>query len=160
MRGRSDLLDRTFRIAVLLKGLDGLAEIVGGTILLFVSPVAINRFVEAVTRNELSQDPHDFVATHLLHTAHGLHGTSLVFGAIYLLSHGVVKIVLVAAVLANRLWAYPWLIAFLVAFVFYQLYRIAVRVTFGMVGLTVFDAIVVWLTVREYQRVRARSRPA
>ena len=74
------------------------------------------------------------------------------FGAAYLLTHGLVKIVLVGALLRNKLWAYPWMIAVLVAFIGYQLYRIAVGPTAGMVALTIFDAVIVWLTRREYTR--------
>jgi uncharacterized membrane protein len=57
----------------------------------------------ALTQHELSEDPHDFLAAHLLHAAGGLTGSALRFGAAYLLSHGLVKIVLVAAVLRNKL---------------------------------------------------------
>ena len=78
-----------------------------------------------LTQGELSEDPHDFIATHLLHTANGLTGDAVLFGAIYLLIHGLVKIVLVVALLLNKLWAYPWMIAVLLLFIGYQLYRIA-----------------------------------
>jgi uncharacterized membrane protein len=33
-----DLLDRTFAIGILLKGLDGVLELIGGALLLVVSP--------------------------------------------------------------------------------------------------------------------------
>jgi uncharacterized membrane protein len=152
------LLDRSFEIGVALKGLNGAVELVGGVVLLAVSPATINRVAVALTRQELSEDPHDFVATHVLHTAHGLHGSTLAFGAIYLLLHGLVKVVLVTALLLNKLWAYPWMIAFLVVFIGYQLYRIAVRTTAGLVGLTIFDAVVAWLTYREYRKQIAAGR--
>jgi hypothetical protein len=104
-----------------------------------------------LTAHELSEDPHDLIARYLLHTtAHLSHGTT-VFGAIYLLSHGIAKIVLVALVLKDKLWAYPWLIGLLLAFIAYQLYRItAVHFSIGLTLLTVFDAFLVWLTWREY----------
>ncbi len=38
--------------------------------------------------------------------------------------HGIAKIVLVALRLKDKLWAYPWLIGLLLAFIAYQLYRI------------------------------------
>jgi uncharacterized membrane protein len=76
------------------------------------------------------------------------------------LSHGVVKIVLVAALLRNKLWSYPWMIAFLLAFIGYQLYRITFAPSIGLVGLTVFDAVVTWLTWREYQRQQSIRRRA
>jgi uncharacterized membrane protein len=47
------------------------------------------------------------LASHLLRTAHGLTGAAVLFAAVYLLAHGMVKVVLVAALLHNQLWAYP-----------------------------------------------------
>ena len=156
----SPALDKTFKIGLVLKGLDGILEVVGGLLLLFLSPQAIEHVVRALTAHELSEDPHDLIARYLLHTAgHLSHGTTL-FGAIYLLSHGIAKIVLVALVLRDKLWAYPWLIGLLLAFIVYQLYRITVvHFSAGLAALTVFDAFLVWLTWREYRSKRARARP-
>jgi uncharacterized membrane protein len=156
----SPALDKTFKIGLVLKGLDGVLEVVGGILLLFLTPHAIEHVVRVLTAHELSEDPHDLVARYLLHTASHLnHGTTL-FGAIYLLSHGGAKIVLVALVLKDKLWAYPWLIALLLAFIAYQLYQIiAVHFSLGLTALTVFDAGLVWLTWREYRSKRARARP-
>ncbi len=151
-----DLLDRTFLIGIILKGLDGILEVVGGLLLLLVSPSTVGRLATALTQHELSEDPHDFIATRLLNTTHGLTRSTVLFGALYLLSHGVVKIILVAALLRNKLWAYPWMIGFLGIFVIYQLYRIALTPTAGLVALTVFDTFIIWLTYREYQKQRAR----
>ncbi len=153
---RKDLLDRTFEVAIILKGLDGMLEVVGGLVLLVVTPATINRIVTALTQHELSQDPHDFIATHLLNTAHGLSKSAVLFGSLYLLLHGAVKIVLVVALLRNKLWAYPWMIAFLLVFIVYQIYRIALVPSAGLAALTVFDVFVVWLTFREYQKQRYR----
>src|SRR4051795_10071343 len=105
-----DLLDRTFEIGILLKGLDGLLELLGGALLLVVSPAAISRIAATLTQHELSEDPHDFIATHLLRVSHGLTGSAVWFAAAYLLLHGLVKVVLVLALLRNKIWAYPWMI--------------------------------------------------
>ena len=99
----------------------------------------LHHLVVAATQGELSEDPHDLIATRLLHTANGLTGDAVLFGAIYLLLHGVVKVVLVVALLQNRLWAYPWMIGVLLAFIGYQIYRISLHPTVGLVGLTIFD---------------------
>lgn len=151
-----NLLDRTFELGVALKGINGALELFGGLLLLAVRPDSISRLVTALTQSELSEDPHDFFASRLLNTAHGLTGSSAGFGGLYLLSHGLVKIVLVLALLKNKLWAYPWMIVFLLVFIVYQLYRIALDHSTGLVALTVFDAGVAWLTYREYRQHRAR----
>ncbi len=154
-RPLSPALDKTFKVGLVLKGLDGILEVAGGIMLLFLSPHAIEHIVRALTAHELSEDPHDFIASHLLHTAGHLTTSATLFGAVYLLSHGAAKVVLVALVLRDKLWAYPWLIALLVAFIGYQLYQItAVSFSAGLTALTVFDVALVWLTWREYQSKR------
>ena len=150
-------LDRTFRISITLKGLDGLLEIVGGVMLLFVAPATLQHWARSLTAHELAGDPHDFVARHLLHSASQLSHATTLFGAIYLLSHGIAKVVLVVALLRGQLWAYPWMIALLVVFIVYQLYRLSFRFSPGLALLTAFDAFVVWLTVMEYRKQRRQK---
>jgi uncharacterized membrane protein len=150
----SERLDVVFRVSVGLKGLDGLLEVIGGLVLLFVSPHSINQLVRWATAHELTQDPHDFIARHLLHSASQLSRSTTLYAAIYLLVHGVAKLVLVVLVLREKLWAYPWLIALLLAFIAYQLYRLTYKPSVGLVLLTLFDGFVAWLTWREYQAKR------
>lgn len=149
-------LDRVFRVSVAIKGLDGVLEVIGGALLLVLSPSSIDRLARTLTQHELSQDPNDFVARHVLHATGGLrHGTAI-YAGVYLLSHGLAKVAVVVAVLRDRLWAYPAMIALLGAFIIYQLYRLAHEVTIGLIVLTIFDAFVLWLTWREYQAHRQR----
>jgi uncharacterized membrane protein len=150
-------LDRIFEIGIIGKGLNGAVEIVGGLLLLLVTPARIHHVLVALTQGELSEDPGDFIATRVLHTANGLTGDAVLFGAAYLLIHGIVKVALVTALLLNKLWAYPWMIGVLLVFIAYQLYRIALNQTTGLIALTLFDAIIVALTWREYRQQR-RSR--
>jgi uncharacterized membrane protein len=147
-----DPLDRVFEVGIVLKGLDGVLETIGGLLLLAVTPATINTVVASLTQHELSEDPNDLVATHLLGYAQGLSGTSVTFAALYLLAHGIVKVVLVAALLRNQLWAYPWMIGFLTLFIGYQLYRLILHPALGLGALTVFDAVIVWLTWREWRK--------
>jgi uncharacterized membrane protein len=151
-------LDRAFAIGIIGKGLNGVFEVIGGLLLLLVPPANIHRVVVALTQGELSEDPHDLIATHLLHTADGLTAHAALFGATYLLVHGLVKVVLVAALLRDKLWAYPWMIAVLGIFIVYQLYRIALQPTGGLIALTVFDLLIVTLTWREFRAQRRRRR--
>jgi uncharacterized membrane protein len=152
-----DLLDTTFEVSIILKGLDGLLELAGGLLLLAVSPATINHLIARFTQHELDEDPNDVIATRLLHFGNGLTGSAVRFAAAYLLVHGIVKVFLVTALLRNKLWAYPWLIFTLVVFIGYQLYRIALVPTGWLIALTIFDAFVVWLTWREWQKQRRRA---
>lgn len=145
------MLHESFRVGIALKGLHALAETVGGTVLLEVSPRTLNRILMSIVTQDLSQDPKDFIARHLRlafehFAAHGKH-----FASWYLLSHGGVKLVLVIALLRNKLWAYPWMLALLAAFIGYQTYRFSLTHSIAMILLTAFDIAVIVLTWIEYQ---------
>ncbi len=148
-----------FEIGVILKGLNGLVELIGGTLLLVFPPSAIQRFVVGLTNNELSRDPNDFIATHLRAAAEHLSVGAKVFAAIYLLSHGVIKAVLVYALIKDKLWAFPWAIGVFTAFGVYQIYRYFVEPSGWLIALTVLDAIVIGLTLAEWQRVKHPRGP-
>jgi uncharacterized membrane protein len=151
-------LDKAFEIGIILKGLDGVLETIGGLILLFIRPEFISSVAVYLTQHELSEDPHDFIATHILHSSQTIGRGALIFAAVYLLTHGITKIILVAEILRNRLWAYLGLIYLTVGFIIYQSYRFIVSPTWGLALFTIYDVIVVWLTVLEYRK-RQQSPP-
>ena len=150
-------LDRTFRISISLKGIDGALEVIGGILLLFVAPATLQSWARSLTAHELAEHPNDFIARHLLDSASQLSHSTTLFAAFYLLSHGVAKLVLVIALLRGQLWAYPWLMALLGVFIVYQLYRLSYRFTIGLTLLTAFDAFVLVLTALEYRKRRSRT---
>lgn len=157
-RPKSDGLDRAFDFALIVKALDGLLETVGGVLLLFATPAVIETVVGAVVRRETAADPSSALASRLLHFEHStlLNESSLRFAAIYLILHGGAKLVLVAAIFKDKLWAYPWMIGFLAVFIVYQVYRIAVDHSIALILLTLFDAVLLVLTWREWRRHRDR----
>ena len=152
----STFLDKTFYVSIILKGIDGVLELIGGIILLFVSPEYISKIVATLTQHELMTDPHDFLANLLYNSTQHLNGSVTLFGALYLISHGLVKVVLVAALLKQKLWAYPWMIGFLVVFIGYQVYKMLNSFSIGLLLLTVFDIFIVWLTLFEYRKHKAK----
>jgi len=154
---RRDALDKTFTVTLVVKGLDGFLELVGGVLLLVVAPDTLERWTRSLTQHELARDPNDFVARHLLRVTSNLHHTQL-FGAVYLLSHGVAKLVIIVGLLRREQWAYPVAFVFLGGFVIYQIYRLTYDPGPGLALLTAFDLFVIWLTWREYRRVKANAR--
>jgi uncharacterized membrane protein len=152
---KSGLAHVLFLIGVIGKGVDGLLELLGGLMLLFVTPAQIQSFTEALTLHELSRDPNDLLATYLLNSARGLSAGTEKFAATYLLWHGVLKILLVAALLRRRKWGYLAGIAAFSAFLAYQLYRYSHTRSPELLALSVVDAFVIVLTWLEYKRLRA-----
>jgi uncharacterized membrane protein len=147
-------IHRIFEISILLKGAHALIECAGGILLAFISTQTITGLVKTLTQSELIEDPHDLVATRLLDFAQQLSVSTQHFYALYLLSHGAVKVFLVIGLLRNRLWAYPASLAALGLFVVYQLYRYSYTQSLGLVILTIFDMALMALIWHEYRIVQ------
>ena len=153
------VLDESFKVSLVLKGVDGFLEVLGGALLLAISPATMDRLARDLFQHELSEDPNDFVAHHVLHLTANLHATQL-FGAIYLLSHGVAKLVMVIGLWKRQRWAYPFALTFLIAFVVYQLYRMTFAPSVSLALLTVFDVFVIWLVWRDYGEQHTKAADA
>jgi len=149
------LLDKTYEIGIIVKGVDGLLELIGGILVLAVPPHAVATLVRFLTESELAEDPHDFVATHILHYGNSLTHGSHTFAAAFLLTHGITKIIIVACLLRNKLWAYPFALVVFTLFIAYQGYELIVHATVGMSLLTVLDIFILWLIWREWRKVKA-----
>ncbi|HXX71276.1 MAG TPA: DUF2127 domain-containing protein [Candidatus Acidoferrum sp.] len=150
-----DLLRDIFRAGITMKGIDGLLEITGGVLLWFIKPRAMGGALRALSLHELSRDPHDSVGIHLLHVSDRLAHSNPLFASIFLLLHGLAKVGLAVALWLNELWAYPLAIGVFSAFGLYQVYRISHTHSVALAILTVFDAMIVWLTWKEYRQQKS-----
>jgi uncharacterized membrane protein len=153
---RAHLRELLFRISVVLKGLDALLELVGGIALWVVSPGFMIRLVHLLTQDEIAEDPHDLVANLLRHSVSRFSFSSEHFMSIYLIAHGVVKALVVVALLRSKLWAYPAAIAVFGGFIAYQVYRFTLTGGFGLIALSVFDLVVICLIWLEYRAMKFR----
>lgn len=144
----------TFEVGVFLKGVDGVLQIVGAALLLFIKPGQIRHAVVLLTRHALSKNPDDMFANYLLRAAEQLSVNRQLFASLYLFTHGAVKVVLVWALLKGKLWAYPAAILIFAAFSAYQIYQFAISHSIALVVLTVLDIVVIVLTWGEYARLR------
>lgn len=151
-RDWSVIYHRAFDIGVLLKGFDGLLELIGGVALLLTNQSAIRSAVAWLTHKELIEDPGDVVANHLVHIAQQLSMDTEHFAGVYLLAHGVIKIGLVAGLLRGFRWSYPAAVAVLTTFIGYQCYRLLHTPSISLGLLTALDVAVVLLIVREWRR--------
>ncbi len=152
---KARLIHLFFDASIIAKGIDGVLEIVGGVLLFLIAPAQLSHIARVLTQHELSEDPHDLVAAYFLHSITGLSGSAKVFGAVYLLWHGVAKVGLVTALLLRRRWAYPAAIAAFLLFIAYQLYRYFHTHAPELLALSALDIVVIALTWLEYKQLRA-----
>ncbi|BCG77242.1 DUF2127 domain-containing protein [Mesorhizobium sp. 113-3-3] len=152
-------IHQIFEVSVWLKGVHALIESIGGILLYVVTTGTIASWVNALTADELIEDPNDFIAGHLSQMASHFSIASKEFYAFYLLSHGLIKLALVIGLLRGKLWSYPASLAALGLFMIYQVYRYSYTQSFGLLVLTVFDAAVMVLIWHEWRIVR-QHKPA
>ena len=148
------LLDKTYEVGIIIKGIDGLLELAGGILILALSPHTITGITAFLTQDALQENPHNFVALRIQTAGHHLATTSHAFAAAFLLTHGLVKVVLVTCLMLNKLWAYPWALGALGLFLVYQIYLLVTKPTFSMAFLSILDAVIIWLIWREWHKVR------
>jgi uncharacterized membrane protein len=152
---RQARIHRVFEIGLVLKAAHSVLEIVGGILLLAVSQQYMLRIANLLTQEELLRDPNDRIANYVVKVAHDLSTSARTFAAFYLLSHGIIKLVLIVEILRKRHWAYPAFIIALAALIAYQSYKLLHGLSIGLAALTVLDAVVLVLTWHEYRVVRA-----
>ena len=150
---------RLFRIAMLVKGIDGAAELIAATVLLLVSTATVHRLVADVLARDPLGSADGPLARHVVTITDGFAAGNRTFAVVYLGLHGVLKLGLVLALLRKWVPAYPVAIAVLGGFVVYEVYR-AIRT--GSILLPVFAALdiaIIVVIAREYRLLR-RNSPA
>lgn len=150
---RDKYVHTLFDLSVIAKGVDGVLEIAGGILLLLIEPHRLYHLARLLTMHELSEDPDDLIANYLMNSAHHLVGGTKLFASVFLLWHGVVKVILVTALLLRMRMAYPAAIAAFTLFVVYQLYRFTHTHSPALLVLSVVDFAIIGLTWLEYRRL-------
>jgi uncharacterized membrane protein len=147
-------LHLAFEASLISKAVFAVAETLAGIGAYFMTQQVLFGLVERFTREELLEDPRDFVANYLLQSAQHFSVSTRNFTAAYLLSHGVIKLWLIIGLLRKKLRYYPVAIAIFGLFIVYQLYRYRLTHSLWLLLITVVDLVVVALTWHEYRYLR------
>ena len=147
------LFHEVFDIVVVLKGLNGLIEIIGGAVLLLIKAGTIMEWIEWMTQSELLQDPHDLLATSLERWAMSFGHDAQVFAGLYLLAHGVVKLTLAILLFKERPWVFPLALILFTALVAFSLNRLLTHWSWALTAFIVFDLFTIGIIAREWRDV-------
>ncbi len=144
-----------FLWSVLLKGAISLAEIVVGIAVFFVPPA----FIVSLGMFVLNYVPIPALQHALIEEIAQYTTGAVTFVALYLLSRGLIKAGLIWGLLKNKVWAYPWSLVILGVFLLYQTYQIITDRSLLIIGITLFDIVVMYFIWREW-RIVLRHRAA
>jgi uncharacterized membrane protein len=148
---RTDL-HRIFTLWVLLKALGGLIQVLFAAALMAFQVGTLQRWLaeEAGWVQERGLPWLDLTRASSGEISSGTQR----YAALYLVVHGLSKIILSICLLRNQRWAYPASMLALLAFVIFQSYQLCLGYSFGLALLTVYDTILIWLIWMEYQAVK------
>jgi uncharacterized membrane protein len=147
--------ERLFKLAMVIKGLDGAAELIGAVVLLLVPGAAVQHLVAEVISRDLLGAPDGFLARHLVAGTAEFASGNRTFVVLYLGLHGIVKLALVVALLRRWVPAYPVAAVVLGVFVAYELYRAVHTGSVVLPLLAALDIVIIILVIREYRLLRA-----
>jgi uncharacterized membrane protein len=143
-----------FIIGIFFKAVDGVLELAGGLVFLFLAPGTLEKYARIMLKGEFTEDPYDIIANYLIHlAAHTSRGTEF-FAAIYLLGHGAIKISIVTGLYLRKLWIYPVAEVILAVLAVYELYRFSHTLSLLLLFLAVIDIFIIFLIRTEYKRLR------
>lgn len=138
------------------KALNGLFEIVGAIFILATDFGRWPGYINVIFRKELIEDPNDIVANLFLDTMQKLDISIQLSGFLYLMSHGLVKLILVVSLLKKKYWAYPVSEFILFLFIIYQTYLYARNGSTFILLLNAIDIILIALIWLEYKKLKAQ----
>lgn len=159
MNNQKNMVHIGFNIGLLLKGIGALAEIAGGLSLLFLTPGRLNKLIVLITKGELSEDPHDFWVNYLVTFGHSFSVKIWQFVLLYMLSHGIIKMIVVLLLRREKLWAFPLSIAVFSFFIIYQIIHYTKSHSVFLLFLTVLDIFMILFTILEYRRMKQKPIP-
>jgi uncharacterized membrane protein len=145
------LLHPLFEASLVVKG--GLAglEALAGLGLLLTANHFIHGFVDWLSTAQIADAPHDRLALAMRALTEGLSIQSQHFYALYLCTHGGLKLVMVLLLARRIRWAYPAAMVVLAGFVTYQMAHYLETASAPLLILSAFDCIMIALVWREWR---------
>lgn len=159
MTGSGSSLERAYRLAVIVKAVDGVAELLLGLVLALLprAPVAVLQAIADELR-EGAGVPRQVLADAAVHAGAALAAQGSLLVILFLLVHGTVKIATAWCLLRRIRRAYPYAIAVLAALLGVQAWDVlAAPGLFGLLVLAL-DAVILLIVIREYQVLRREAR--
>lgn len=140
-----------YEIGLILKAVQAFFEVVIGAILFFLNTNKAINYILATLHEELTEDPNNFLYNYFLNNTHQISTTGKYFMVFYLLSHGIIKLAIIAGLFLKKKWAYPASIIGLGGLILYQIYHIIKNHSIILLVLTIMDIIILWLIYHEHE---------
>jgi uncharacterized membrane protein len=157
METEEKTLHQLFDVSILIKSALAFLETIGGISVFIISSNFIFKFVNIISFGELTETPIDSLSQYLLNLTHSFSGGTKEFVALYLLFHGIINLIIITGLFKKKIFAYHTSFIVFVIFAFYEIYRYLHHPSIFLIILVIFDSITVWLTWKEYERLKKQN---
>ena len=140
-----------YEIGLVLKTIQALSEVVIGAVLAFISTNSIINYILSIIHGELVEDPNDLFANMILKNTHQISASGKYFLVFYLLSHGIIKLIIIGGLFLRKKWAYPASIIGLGGLILYQIYHLLINHSIALLIITIMDVVILWLIYHEHK---------
>lgn len=153
-----NISERLFVVSMWTRMVYGVVRIFLSLALLQIVGSSVSDILTRIMGGELVEDPNDLFYTLSMHFL-GVHPVEVsYFAAVYLLFWGVVDTILSFNLLKHRMWAFPISFFLIPTFIFYELIRVSHTHSFILLGIICLDLTILWITWREYRRIKNISQ--
>lgn len=146
-----------FKWSILIKGAISVAEVIVGTLVMFTPVSIITNITDYVIKNFFGGKTEGFLVSEIISNAEALVNIGTVLIGVYLIGRGGIKLALIIGLLRNKIWAYPWSLVVIGVLVLFQVFELVKTLHLGIIFVTVFDLIVMYLIWREWNIVKRHN---
>ena len=142
-------LHKLFKLVVLIKGIDGILDILIGLFISFTSLHFIRNSISNLFRPELIEDPSDKISSYLFHVFQNASINTKIFWIFYLMAHGIVKILLALALFKGTKKEHTIALFILALVSIYEIYRFTHTHSIILLIAIIFDSLIFILAIKE-----------
>lgn len=154
---RNGIFQTLFTLSIILKGIDGVVELVGGLVFVILKKQHILDIIFGFLNYDLFKIPNETILEWVTYVSNELTTSVKILISMILICNGVIKIVLSINLLLKNLVAFPISIAFLIILLIYQIIQTFYTPSLFLNLFNVFDFIVILLIWREYTRLKKQN---
>ena len=140
-----------YEISLIFKATQAFLEVVAGMLLYAVSTSKITAFILTIAHGELAETPNDILSNFLIQSAQQFSTSGKFFVVFYLLTHGIIKLIIIFGLFFKKRWAFPASMLGFGSLILYQLYHLAVSYSVSLLVITLMDGIILWLIWHEHK---------
>lgn len=140
---------------LVIKGISCMTEVLIGVFLAMPISKIIRIHLINFLRHELVEYSNDKLLTMLYKVVTGYSMDMNKFMIVYMITHGLAKLLIVYLLYKKKVWAYPLAILILLGFAAYQMYKYVHLHSITLILLTVIDIVLIIFIYLEYKEKKS-----